>query len=84
MTNLPQELDDSGNPSLLSCLNYNLENGAAQHAKVKRGKRERYVIIIEGKRYQYAGGHSINKNLAKKIIALYISMSHKTSSETTN
>ena len=49
MTRLPQELDDSGNPSLLSRLNYLLENGAAQHVKVQWGRSERYVIIIKGK-----------------------------------
>ena len=84
MTSLPQELDDSGNTSLLSCLNYSLENGAAHHVKVKWGKSERYVIVIEGKQYQYSGGHNINKNLGKKIKALYISMSDKSSNKKQN
>ena len=46
MTSLPQEFDDSEKPSLLTRLNYLLENGAAQHIKVKWGKGERYVIMI--------------------------------------
>ena len=66
MTSLPQELDDSGNPSLLSRLNYLLENGAAEHVKVKWGKSERYVIMIKGKKYQYKGGNN-NKTLKIKI-----------------
>ena len=63
MTTLPQEFDDSGIPSLRPYLNSLLENGLAEHVKVKWGKSERYVIIIEGKTYQYSGGHNINKHL---------------------
>ena len=81
MTILPQEFDASGIPSLLSCLNSLLENGAAQHVKVKWGKSERYVINIDGKRYAYKGGHDNNKNLGKKIRALHISMSDKSSNK---
>ena len=75
VTILPQEFDASGIPSLRPYLNYFLENGAAQHVKVKWGKSERYVIIIGGKKFQYEGGHDVNKNLKKKIVSLYISMS---------
>ena len=48
---LPQEFDAPGIPSLRPHLNSLLENGAAQHFKVKWGKSERYVIIIEGKQF---------------------------------
>ena len=84
MTILLQEFDDPGVPSLWPYLNSVLENGLAEHVKVKWGKSERYVIIIEGKRYQYKGGHGNNKNVGKKIIALYISMSDKSSNKETN
>ena len=72
MTSLPQEFDASGIPSLRPYLNYLLENGAAKHVKVKWGKSERYVIIIDCKKHQYRGGLDINKNLGKKIVAIYI------------
>ena len=71
MTNILQEFDASGIPSLRPYLNYLLENGAAEHVKVKWGKGERYVIIIEGKKYPWKGGHDINKHLGKKIVSIY-------------
>ena len=49
--------------------------------QVKWGRSERYVIIIEGKKFLYKGGHDINKNLGKKIVALSISMSDKGSNK---
>ena len=61
----PQEFDASGIRSLRPYLNYLLENGAAEQVKVKWGKSERDVIMIDGKTYQYKGGHEINKNLGK-------------------
>ena len=67
MTNPPQEFDASGIPSLRPYLNYLLENGAAEHLKANWVKGERYVIIIEGKKYPYKDGHDINKNLGKEI-----------------
>ena len=67
MTILPQEFDASGIPSLRPDLNSLLENGVAQHFKVKWGKSERYVIIIDGKEYQYKGWHDINKILERKL-----------------
>ena len=60
-----QEFDASGIPSSRPYLNYLLEHGAAEHVKVKWGKGERYVIIIDGKKYSYSGGHNISKNLEK-------------------
>ena len=81
MTNLPQEFDASGIPSLRPYLKSASEN--AEHFKVKWGKSERNVIIIEGKRYQYKGGDDINKNLGKKIIVLYKSMSDNSSNKDT-
>ena len=84
MTSLPQEFDASGIPSLRPYLNYLLENGAANPVTVKWGKSERYDIITEGKRYQYKGGHDINKHIGKKVIALYISMSDKSSNKKIN
>jgi len=76
MTDPPQEFDASGIPSLRPYLNSLIENGLAEHVKVKWGKSERDVIIIEGKKYQYKGGDDI-KNLGKKIVAIYISVSNK-------
>ena len=84
MTSLPQEFDASGFPSLRPYLNYLLENGVAEHVKVKWGRSERYVINIDGKKFKYKGGHDINKNLGKNIIALYISMSNKSSNTNKN
>ena len=55
MTSVPQEFDGSGIPPLRSCLNSLLENGMAEHVKVKWGKSERYVIIIEGKKVPIFG-----------------------------
>ena len=52
----------------------------AEHVKIKCGKGERYVIITEGRKLQYKGGGDINKNLGKKIIALY-NMSDKSSNK---
>ena len=66
---------------LLPYLNSLIENGLAEHVKVKWGKSERYVIIIGGKTYQNKGGHDVNKNIGKKIVAFYISMSDKSSNE---
>ena len=67
MKNLPQELDDSRIPSLRPYLNSLLEKELAEHVKVEWGKSEPYVIIIDGKRYQYKGGHDINKTLERKL-----------------
>ena len=75
MTDPPQEFDASGIPSLRPYLNYLLENGAAEQVKVKWGKSERDVIMIDGQKYQYSGGHNINKNLGKndsQYIYIYI------------
>ena len=79
MALLQQEFDASGLPSLKPYLNYLIDRGHAEHVKVKRGKGERNVIIIEGKKYSYKGGHEINKNLKKKITSFYITMSDKSS-----
>ena len=49
--------------------------------KVKGSKSERHVIIIGGKKDAYNGGHDINKNLGKKLSALYMSMSDKGSNK---
>ena len=49
MNNPLQEFDASGIPSLRPYSNYLLQHGAAEHVKVKWGKGERYVIIVEGK-----------------------------------
>ena len=51
MTILPQEFDASGIPSLLPYLNSSFADGLAEHVKVEWAKGERYVIIIEGKKY---------------------------------
>ena len=72
MTDPPQEFDASGIPSLRPYLNSLIENGLAEEIKVKGGKGERYVIMIEGKKYQYKGGHDINKHLGRMILAIYI------------
>ena len=58
-----------------------IENGVAEDVKVKWGKSERYVIVSGGKRNPYKDGRDINNNLGKKIIALYIIMSDKSSNE---
>ena len=71
MTSLPQEFDASGIPSLRPYWDSLLENGLAGHVKVKWGKSERYVIIIEGKKFQYKGGDDINKTLRRNNVALY-------------
>ena len=84
MAMIKQELNSSGLPSLKPYLSYLLENGAAKHEKVMCGKSERWVITIGDKRYQYKGGHNINKNLNNKIVPLYISMSSKPSKQNTN
>ena len=81
MIDPPQEFDASGISSVRPYFHYLLENGAAEHVKVKWGKSERYVIIIGNKKYQFKGGHDTNKNLGKKIIALYISVSDKGSNK---
>ena len=75
MTLLQQEFTKDGAISMRPYLQYLLDNGAAEHLKVKWGKGERYVILIGGKKYQYKGGHNINKNLKNNITSLYISMS---------
>ena len=72
MTILPQEFHDSATPSLRPYLNSLLENGVSEHVKVQWGKSERYVIIIDGKKYPYKGGHDINKNLGKDGQYIYI------------
>ena len=69
-TSLPQEFDASGIPSLRPYLSYLLENGAAEYVKVKWGKSERYVIMIGGEKYQYKGGHNINKIHGKNILRI--------------
>ena len=61
MIDPPQEFDASGIPSVRPYLTYLLENGAAEHVKVKWGNGERYVITVDGKKYQYSGGHDISK-----------------------
>ena len=81
MTILPQEFHDSATPSLRPYLNSLLENGVSEHVKVQWGKSERYFIIIGGKKYQYKGGHDINTNIGKKMVALYISMSDKSTNK---
>ena len=63
---LPQEFDAAGIPSLRPCSNSLLENGAAEHVKARWGKGERYVIIIEGKTFQYKGGGDINKKFSER------------------
>ena len=45
---------------------------SAQHIKVKRGKSERHVIIIEGKEYQYKGGNDTNKKNSRRRLKHYI------------
>ena len=80
MTNPPQESDASGIPPLRPYLHYLLENGAADHVKVKWGKGGPYVITMEGKKYPYKGGHDINKNLGGKMVNTYL-MSNKSSNE---
>ena len=67
MTNLPHEFDASGIPSLRPDLNYLLENGAAQHVKFKRGKSERYVIIIDGKNINIRVGTALIKILEGRL-----------------
>ena len=81
MAMIKQEFNSSGLPSLKPYLDYLLENGAAKHVTVRWGQGYRKVIFIEGKKYQYKGGHDINKNLKNKITALYISMSSKSSNK---
>ena len=44
-------------------LDYLLDNGGAVVKNVKWGNRERQVVIIDGKQYQYKGGNDINKFL---------------------
>ena len=70
-------------PSMKPYLDYLLENEAAEHVKVRWGKGYRWVVIIGGKKYLYKGGHDINKNLKKKIVQLYISMSSKVQNKNT-
>ena len=77
MALLQQEFDASGLPSLRPYLQYLLDNGAAEHVKVKWGKNYRWVIKIGGKKYQYKGGDEFNNSLKKKIVSLYISMDNK-------
>ena len=81
MTTLPQEIDASGIPSLRTYLNSVLENGLAEHVKVKWGKSERYITDIGGKKYPYKGGRDVNKNLGQKIIALYVGMTDESSNK---
>ncbi len=69
-------------PTIKQALGYLLKNGAAEHATVKWGRSYRDVIIIGGKKYQYKGGHNINKNLQNKIVSLYISMSESSNQKT--
>ena len=59
MTILPQEFDASGLPSLRPDLHSLLEHGLAEHVKVKRGKSERCVIIIEGKNINIKAGATL-------------------------
>ena len=75
MATIKQEFDSSGIPSMKPYLDYLLEKRAAKHVTIRWGQSYRKVIFIGGKRYQYKGGHDINKNLKNKIVPLYISMS---------
>ena len=84
MATIKQEFDSSGIPSMKPYLDYLLENGAAKPVTIRWGQSYRKVIFIGGKRYQYKGGHNINKNLKIKIASLYISMSSKPSKQNTN
>ena len=80
---IKQERNSSGLPSMKPYLDYLLEKGATKHVTVRWGQSYRKVIFIEGKKYQYKGGHDINKNLKNKSAALYISMSSKPSKQNT-
>ena len=82
MAMIKQTFDASGLPSMKPYLDYLLENRAAEHVKVRWGKGYRWVIKIGGKNYQYKGGDEINKNLKKKIVSLYISMSQSSNQNT--
>ena len=62
-------------------LDYLLDNGTVKQEIVKWGNGSRNVIIIDGKKYQYKGGHDINKNLKNKIVTLYILMAAESSKE---
>ena len=68
----PQEFDASGSPSLRPYVNSWIENGLVEQVKVKLGKSERDVIMIDGKKYPYKGGHDINTNLGKKLVSIFI------------
>ena len=69
---IKQEFDSSGIPSLNPYLNDLLDNGAAKHVKVKWSKSERYVIIIDGKKYQYKGEDAVDQKLRKaKCFIIY-------------
>ena len=72
MIDPPQEFDAPGIPSLRLYFNSLIENGLAEQVKVKWGKSERDVIMIEGKKCPYKGGHDFNKDLGKKIVSLSI------------
>ena len=52
-------------------LDYLLDNGGAVVKNVKWGNRERQVVIIDGKQYQYKGGNDINKFLEKNNSFIY-------------
>ena len=74
MTMIKQEFRADGLPSLRPYLQYLLDNGAAEHVKVKWGNSYRWVIKIGGKKYPYKGGDEFNNSLKKKIVSLYIEM----------
>ena len=77
MTMIKQEFRADGLPSLRPYLQYLLDNGAAEHVKVKWGNSYRWVIKIGGKTYQYQGGDEFNNSLKNKIVSLYIEMENK-------
>ena len=79
MTNLPQEFDASGIPSLRPYLNTLLENGLDED--VKWGKSERYVIIIEGRNINIRAGTTVINIMEIKVIAIYITMSNESSNK---
>ena len=74
---LQQEFTKDGLPSLRPYFKYLINNEIAEHKKVSWGKKghERWVVVIQGKKYQYRGGDNFNKSLRNKIVSLYISMS---------
>ena len=66
MTNISQEFDASGIPSLRPYLNSLLENALAEHVMVKWVKSDRDVIIIDGKSINIQVVTTLINNLARK------------------